>query len=196
MNNIKLVGTIGSDINFSHEINEKRFCEFFIDVERKSGAVDTLKVIAPEDVSLIYEKGERVTVIGEVRTKDRDGHVDTFVFAKGVFEAEIYDFNGVELHGFVCSKNELRNTPLTNQYILELIIASNRGCGKSDYIHCILWNSTAIRYQEIEIGSEVFIRGRLQSRAYTKNVSEELIEIRKAYELSVYDFELAKGEEE
>ena len=60
------------------------------------------------------------------------------------------------------------------------MIAVNRSYGKSDYIPCICWNRNARYVSRLNIGSQIHIVGRIQSREYNKT-NENTV----AYEVSV-----------
>ena len=65
-----------------------------------------------------------------------------------------------------------------------MLIAVNRSYNKSDYIPCIAWGRNARYAQDIEVGKQVSISGRIQSREYTKKIGE-VSETRIAYEVSL-----------
>ncbi len=73
-----------------------------------------------------------------------------------------------------------------------MLIAVNRPYGKSDYIPCIAWGRNARYASAFEVGSRVRIWGRVQSREYTKKLSEAESEKRVAYEVSVSKMECAE----
>ena len=81
-----------------------------------------------------------------------------------------------------------RKTPLGRE-IADLLVAVNRPYGKSDYIPCICWGRNARYASGFEVGAHIQLWGRIQSREYTKKVSEEEIERRIAYEVSVSKLE-------
>ena len=75
-----------------------------------------------------------------------------------------------------------------------MIVAVNRAFNRSDYIPAIAWGRNAVYSEGLEVGSNVMLWGRLQSRNYNKRISEDETEVRTAYELSVtkierFDFE-------
>ena len=61
----------------------------------------------------------------------------------------------------------------------------NRPYGKSDYIPCISWGRNARYASSLSVGTKVKIWGRIQSREYTKAISETECEERIAYEVSI-----------
>ena len=81
-----------------------------------------------------------------------------------------------------------RKTPLGRE-IADLLVAVNRPYGKSDYIPCICWGRNARYASGFEVGTHIQLWGRIQSREYTKKISEEEIERRIAYEVSVSKLE-------
>lgn len=80
--------------------------------------------------------------------------------------------------------------------ISDLLIAVNRYYGKSDYIPCICWGRNARYAAGFEIGDEIVIRGRIQSRTYEKKISDTEFETRTAYEVSANMIEKIGGENE
>ena len=71
----------------------------------------------------------------------------------------------------------------------------NRAYNKSDYIPCIAWGRNARFCQNIEVGTEVKIIGRVQSRTYEKKYEDGTVETRVAYEVSIASMEIEEKEE-
>jgi single-stranded DNA-binding protein len=184
MNKITLAGVIDSEIAILKK-SKRNVVEFYLSSKRISGAEDTIRIIAKEELLNECGRGDKVIVIGSVRTKNKDGHLLIYVHADDIFYYLEEDMDIVEANGFICSKKELRKTPLSDQTILEMTVAVNNDFGTS-YIPCILWNGLAKRFENVEIGTEVNIKGRLQSREYAKVLNETQFEIRTAYELSAF----------
>ena len=65
----------------------------------------------------------------------------------------------------------------------------NRAYNKSDYIPCIAWGRNARFISNLEVGANIKVWGRVQSRVYQKRMGEE-VEERVAYEVSVSKIEL------
>ena len=94
------------------------------------------------------------------------------------------------LDGYICKEPVYRKTPLGRE-IADLLVAVNRPYGKSDYIPCIAWGRNARYASGFGVGTRILIWGRVQSREYTKKVSETECEKRVAYEVSVSKLECA-----
>ncbi len=92
--------------------------------------------------------------------------------------------NQIFLDGYICKQPIYRKTPLGRE-IADLLVAVNRPYGKSDYIPCIAWGRNARYASNLDVGTRLRIWGRVQSREYTKKLSEEECEKRVAYEVSV-----------
>ena len=103
--------------------------------------------------------------------------------------------NTVELSGYICKEPVYRTTPF-NREICDLLLAVNRAYNKSDYIPCIAWGRNARFVRDIEVGQKICVFGRIQSREYTKKLSETESEVRTAYELSVGRIVCGEQEEE
>ena len=92
------------------------------------------------------------------------------------------------LDGYICKEPIYRKTPLGRE-IADLLVAVNRPYGKSDYIPCIAWGWNARFASGFSVGTRIQIWGRVQSREYTKKLSETECEKRTAYEVSVSKLE-------
>lgn len=103
------------------------------------------------------------------------------------------DTNGVVLTGFVCKKGDMRTTPCGIR-ITDMILACWREDDESnvsDYIPAITWNGTAARAADnLNVGDCIEVRGRLQSREYTKELEHGETEARTCYELSIEEYKV------
>ena len=75
------------------------------------------------------------------------------------------------------------------------MIAVNRAYNKSDYIPCIAWGRNARYLSNLQIGENIKIWGRMQSRKYQKKNGEN-IEERVAYEVSISKIEVGTEKKE
>ena len=188
-NNIIVSGECG-EIAYSHEIYGEKFYTFPLSIERQSGNVDTINVMISETDKPTVEKHNFVEVVGEVRTFNRhseDGnHLDIFVFCKEVSEGSNYDnyFIGT---AYICKQPNYRETPLGRE-VCDCLLAINRAYGKSDYIPSIVWGRNDKRASQFSVGQQVYVKGRLQSRNYNKQIGDEVVE-KVAYELSLSSIE-------
>lgn len=187
-NQITLRGSLVELPTFSHENHGKRFYRFYLEVQRLSGAVDTLPVIAEEELlgQVNPFGGEKLTVTGQIRSHNlRDAgqrHLLIFVFASTV-TAEDGDWcNDVTLCGNLCRAPVYRRTPLGRE-ICDVMLAVPRAFHRADYLPCILWGRTAQEAAKYQIRDRLCITGRLQSRNYTKLTETGALE-RTAYEIS------------
>ena len=74
--------------------------------------------------------------------------------------------------------------------IADVLLAVNRGSGKSDYIPCIFWGRNAVYVSRLDIGTKIGISGRVQSRDYTKTLPNGKVLEKVAYEVSVSTLEV------
>ena len=200
-NKVTLVGEVATDFLFNHEVFGEGFYLFELAVRRTSGYVDYIPVMVSERLLDISKdiRGSFVCVNGQFRSFNK--HEETriklvlTVFAREIEVLENNDYeevNNVFLDGFVCRQPIHRKTPFGRE-ITDLLLAVNRGYGKSDYIPCVLWGRNAKYGANFEVGTEVQVVGRLQSRSYTKVISETESEERVAYEISVGKIEVQEG---
>ena len=190
MNRITISGTVENTPVFSHEVHNEQFYSFEIRTKRKSETCDILSCIIPEVLIGNISAGDKITIIGEVRTRnitvdEAKRALEISVFVRYVDEYAGHDDELVEISGYICKEPIYRETPLGRE-ITDVLIASNRErCCKSDYIPCIAWGRNAVRMASANIGDKVVAKGRLQSRVYTKRLDNEGIVERTAYELSL-----------
>ena len=101
--------------------------------------------------------------------------------------------NEVVLVGYICKKPIYRQTPFGRE-IADLLLAVNRAYNKSDYIPTIAWGRNARFCQNLEVGAQVKIIGRVQSRQYEKKYEDGTSEMKVAYEVSICSLELINEE--
>lgn len=198
-NRIVVSGMITSTIKYDFSSHGERFFRFDLISTRLSGETDTVPCIIPE-ILINHITSDVVELVGEIHTRnvrreDGTNKLDIFLFVKEVGEYGEYDKNNGELTGHICKPPVYRKTPLGRE-IADVLIAVNRAYGKSDYIPCILWGRNARRASTLEIGTKVKVTGRLQSRVYTKHISDTKFEMRIAYEFSVSKLEVVDGKKD
>ncbi len=198
-NQVVIMGEIVSDFTFSHEIYGEGFYMVDVRVERLRDSIDIIPLMVSErllDVNGDY-KGMYIMVNGQFRSynrhEERKNKLVLSVFAREIdFVDEIGEntkSNQIYLDGYICKEPVYRKTPLGRE-IADLLLAVNRPYGKSDYIPCICWGRNARYASNFEVGARCAVWGRIQSREYMKKISEEELEKRIAYEVSVSKLEL------
>ena len=214
-NQLVLVGKVTSEKRFSHEIYGESFYIIDLEVPRLSETSD----IIPKTISerLITEDnleiGKRIIVKGQFRSynsyENEKNRLILTVFAKDVIFISEEDVekmddpqykkenvsNEVTLIGYICKKPIYRQTPFGRE-IADILLAVNRAYNKSDYIPAIAWGRTARFCQNIEVGTEVKIVGRVQSRIYEKKYEDGTSETKVAYEVSIGSLEVVEDKEE
>lgn len=205
-NNAYISGVIAEEFCYSHEVFGEKFYTSVVDVRRNSGVIDRVPIMVSERLvgvsSLLIGNGdvadkwvgERVYIYGQFRSFNKhDGertHLILSLFAREFYvvdDAE-YDDNSIELDGFICKEPIYRKTPLGRE-ICDVLLAVNRPYGKSDYIPCIAWGRNARYASALEVGTRLKVQGRIQSREYSKKISDEYSERRTAYEVSILRME-------
>ncbi|MBR3825072.1 MAG: single-stranded DNA-binding protein [Lachnospiraceae bacterium] len=198
-NQVTIMGEIVSDFSFSHEIFGEGFYLADIRVKRLSESYDEIPLMVSErllDVKGDY-KGMNVAVNGQFRSynrhEERKNRLVLSVFAREIsFVDEVEESaksNQIYLDGYICKEPIYRKTPLGRE-IADVLLAVNRPYGKSDYIPCICWGRNARYANQFKVGERCAIWGRIQSREYMKKLSEDEIEKRVAFEVSVSKLEL------
>ena len=197
-NRVTVIGTIVSDFTFSHAVFGEGFYLVDLSVNRLSEQADVIPLMVSErlmDVTRDY-RGCTIEADGQFRSYNRHEGVKNrlvlSVFVREVqFLEEFTDYtktNQIFLDGYICKEPIYRKTPLGRE-IADLLVAMNRPYGKSDYIPCIAWGRNARFASGFSVGTRIQIWGRVQSREYTKKLSETECEKRTAYEVSVSKLE-------
>ena len=177
----------------SHLNHGTAYFSFPLEVERLSGATDTLNVILSQQTleACPIIPGETYEAIGEVRSFNNHsgvgGRLIITFFAKSLIPTDGPHVNHLELNGALCKVPVLRRTPLGRE-ICDLLLAVNRRYGRADYLPCIAWGALARVCGDKEVGDTLYLTGRLQSRVYRKLVNG-VEEERVAYEVSILTME-------
>ena len=206
-NYLTLVGKVTGEKRFSHEIYGESFYVFDLSVARLSGNADIIPVTVSERLIKdgMLKEGNNLLVKGQFRSynsyENERNRLILTVFAKDVIEVEENEeeenemakkdmiTNEVVLVGYICKKPIYRQTPFGRE-ISDILLAVNRAYNKSDYIPCIAWGRNARFCQDLEVGTQVKIVGRVQSRTYEKKFEDGTVEQRVAYEVSVGSLEV------
>ena len=210
-NHLVLIGKVCSEKTFSHEIYGEKFYIFDLEVPRLSKAVDVIPITVSERLitNIDIEVGKELAIEGQFRSynsyENEKNRLILTVFAKDISEVEDEEpseeeekkkvSNEVTLIGYVCKKPIYRQTPFDRE-IADILLAVNRAYNKSDYIPCIAWGRNARFCQNIEVGTEVKILGRVQSRKYEKKFEDGTSETRVAYEVSISSMEIIDKKED
>lgn len=203
-NQVTIMGEVVSEFTFSHEIFGEGFYMVNVLVPRLSESSDLIPLMISErllDVSKDY-RGLCVCVMGQFRSynrhEERKNKLVLSVFVREIEFVEKIDqnekTNQIFLDGYICKEAIYRKTPLGRE-IADLLLAVNRPYGKSDYIPCISWGRNARYASGFQVGDRCRIWGRIQSREYMKKISEDQVEKRIAYEVSVSKLEVDQEHE-
>lgn len=202
-NQVTLSGEIVSNFEFSHEVFGEGFYTAMLAAVRTSGQKDFLPIMVSERLVDVKSDWEMlsVKVSGQFRSynkhEDERNRLQLSVFVREfeVIELKIFtdDKNHISLDGYICKEPIYRKTPLGRE-ITDLLLAVNRPYGKSDYIPCICWGRNARFAESLKIGTRLQIDGRIQSREYQKKISDNEIETRAAYEVSIRKMEVVEDE--
>ena len=204
-NYIMLVGKVTSEKKFSHEIYGESFFNFDLEIPRLSGISDIIPITISERLIANFDLsiGKQVVIEGQFRSyntyEDSKSRLILTVFVKEIREKgedeEIKVPNEVQLVGHICRKPIYRKTPFGRE-IADILVAVNRAYNKSDYIPCITWGRNARFCENMQIGTELRLVGRVQSRPYEKKHEDGTVEQRTAYEVSISSLEFVNKEDE
>jgi len=189
-NIVELCGTTAEKPKFSHVGGGENYYIFPLKIERLSGAIDRVNIIAREDSleDLEVDGSSRIVVTGELRSyNNKQGgggnRLVITVLAKDLHTSDDEAKNIVRLTGVICKAPNLRKTPMGRQ-ICDIMLAVNRRYGRSDYLPCIAWGRNAEIAGELCVGDSLSFEGRIQSRKYMKSENDTVVE-RTAFEVSI-----------
>ncbi|MCR6513287.1 MAG: single-stranded DNA-binding protein [Clostridium sp.] len=202
-NKIYLEGKVVSGLEFSHEMYGEGFYTFNLEVQRLSDSVDILSITVSERLISNNEVaiGNEVIIEGQLRSYNKfiDGSNKLIltVFARNIEPCleRSKNPNEIFLDGYICKEPVYRTTPFGRE-IADVLLAVNRAYNKSDYIPTIAWGRNSRFCQSLEVGDNIRVWGRLQSREYQKKVSETEVVKKIAYEVSISKMERVKKEDE
>lgn len=130
-NRIALTGALDTLPEYSHTNHDRNFYRLTLCVERLSGAVDLLPVLAAEDVLNEADlfRGERIAITGQVRSFNNRApegrRLIISVYADTLTTTDQPAQNDVSLTGSVCKPPIYRRTPLGRE-ICDVMLAVPR----------------------------------------------------------------------
>ncbi len=200
-NKIYLEGRIVSELRFSHQMFGEGFYNFDIKVPRLSEHKDLLPITISERLLTDFDFSIDKEIIVEGQLRSYNKYIDganrliLTVFARDIqpLLERSKNPNQIFLNGFVCKEPIYRVTPFGRE-IADILLAVNRAYNKSDYIPTISWGRNSRFCKNLEVGDNIRIWGRLQSREYQKKLNEDNVTTKIAYEVSISKLE--RGEED
>lgn len=203
-NQAVIIGTIEDEFQLNHEIYAEKFYTCTVKIPRLSGTFDDIRVMVSERLIMgsDFKVGDKVEVTGQFRSYNSYENGDNRLLLT-VFAKDITHFDGEEnknpnllfINGFICKAPVYRTTPFGRE-ITDLLVAVNRSYNKSDYIPIIAWGRNARFAKNLQVGDNIKIWGRIQSRKYQKRLSEEEVITKTAYEVSINRMELVDDDSE
>lgn len=203
-NQATVIGVIEGEFVLNHEIYAEKFYTFSLNIPRLSGAADSIRIMISERLIMDgeYKEGDKVEVSGQFRSynsyENGTNRLVLTVFAKDICHCEDDENknpNSLYLDGYICKEPVYRTTPFGRE-ITDILLAVNRSYNKSDYIPIIAWGRNARFAKNLNVGDNVRLWGRIQSRNYQKRISEDEVITKTAYEVSINRMELVNPDEE
>lgn len=198
-NQAQVTGVIADEFTFNHEIYAEKFYTFTLNIPRLSGTDDSIHIMVSERLlsGENFAVGDTVDIEGQFRSYNSyeatgENRLVLTIFAKDIkktTDEKGHNPNTLYLNGYICKPPVYRTTPFGRE-ITDLLIAVNRSYNKSDYIPVIAWGRNARYAKSLNVGDNVRVWGRIQSRNYQKRISEDEVITKTAYEVSVNRMEL------
>lgn len=190
VNDVCLVGKRASGFRFSHRARGTDYYVADFAAERLSGTWDWIPVRVSEKQceTLSQNPDEYVRIRGYFQSfncsEQGRRRLLLSVFAKTLeFPGEAgASENSIYLEGYVCRETVFRHT-WAGMRVTDILLAVNRPYRGTDYLPCISWGKYALLAAGFPVGERIWLRGRIQSRDYVKDVGG-VAEARRAYEVS------------
>lgn len=186
-NEVLLEGTPAGVPVRSHENHGQVFYRQLLEVPRLSGTPDLLPLLVREEQLPLLDTDTPLRVEGQLRSyNNRSGagrRLVLTVYAQRLLPGTGEPTNHILLTGTLCKPPVYRRTPL-GRSICDVILAVPRSYGRADYLPVIAWGQVALQVSGLNVGDELSLEGRVQSRIYRK-LTDTGPEERTAYEVSV-----------
>lgn len=183
-NKANVIGTILQPIKLSHTLEYED--DYSVDIystvlaiSRKSGKTDLIPIEFEATRGMLedFNIGDKVYVMGDVRTYNIDGHLKIIIFAKNITKVYYnWDVNIVELTGRICKPPIFRITPSGKHVICDLFIEVLGKYDKLHHVPCIVWGRNAKFASKLNVGAMIRLEGAIQSRDYLKRIDNEILE--------------------
>lgn len=199
-NEAVLIGVLAGPPMLSHISRDEAYVLFPLEIRRLSGTYDRINIMARQTLleQLVPEERGKIKVSGELRSFNNKSGTGSrlviTVFAREIVLTDEDDQNTISLRGVLCKPPNLRRTPMGRE-ICDLLIATTRRYGRSDYLPCISWGQNAVEASTWEVGTAVSLTGRIQSRTYIKQSDGQVFQ-RTAFEVSVIKQEVCAEQSE
>lgn len=212
-NHAELIGRLHGELNMITNKHGDTIFDGTLAVQRTSGTVDYLPISIPAKlvggkpgktmcsmvtVTELYNR--RLRVLGDLRSYNKDvqgkaRHYTTLFVREIQEEDQATDDNNVNLQGVICRPPVFRETPFGRE-ICDFMVVVNLGGTRGAYIPCICWGLTARKISALEVGTMVALRGRFQSREYSKRLDNGDYEMRTTHEVSCKHVDVVEVVEE
>ena len=155
---------------------------------RLSGTPDTLPLLLRSELLPQAAEGGPIRVRGQLRSfNNRSGTGNKLVltvYALDIQPGQGEPCNQITLSGTLCKAPIFRRTPL-GRSICDLMLAVPRRYGRADYLPVIAWGQLAVQTSQLQVGDDLTLEGRVQSRVYHKALENGATQERVAYEVSM-----------
>lgn len=194
-NEARLVGKVSRNLEYSHEVHGESFYKMGVKSQRISEQDDEIIVTVSERLitDMDLDVGTTVEIAGQFRSYNNysgeGSRLILTLFAREIGYSSKECENEIYLNGYICKPAIFRTTPFGRE-IADILLAVNRAYGKSDYIPCIAWGRNAKFAENLPVGTNIKVWGRMQSRNYQKKLDDETVVEKTAYEVSISKLEI------
>lgn len=190
-----VVGVLKSDLEISYisSRTEEVHYKTIISIARKSGEKDSVRIMIAESLidgnreKLVRGMGIKVTgtLCSHLHKEFNKNRLLLYILAQSI---ELVEESAPEQNNMVLIRGKVHRPPFAKRSvggkkITELFVSVKRNDSMFDYIPCVTWGRAAYQAEDLEVGEEVLLAGRIQSRSYWEKGTETK---RIIYEVSVF----------
>lgn len=185
---IRLSGVV-TEIKEEYEVSGITYRDFTVSVARASGVSDMIPVRCKMPFDNFPATGDRVTVVGDIRTYKSEGFYSTrlYVYCKEITSDYTLGLNEVDYIVNIFSSSKCRQTP-SGRKIIDLFLGYPKYNNTYATMQAIAWGKTAESIEELSKNTAIEIKGRLQSRTYVKKFDDGTSRECITYEVSISSY--------
>lgn len=161
MNQVELIGSFTKEFVFSHELRNKSFYISELAVTRKSGIVDVIPVVVDKQ-SIPTNLTTKYYLNGSYRVFNKHNVSMRYIYPECIYPVDESCINDIELSGVLYEVSH-RQTPKGIR-ITDAMMRVQRS-NTHDNIPLVFWNELG---NNLKVGDNVYVKGRIQSRTYEK----------------------------
>lgn len=194
-NYFKVVGTVVEKPSIKYHAFDIDFYNIELVVKKSSGKEESLACLVPSGFTKDIEVGQRIGVIGELRSRngreDENQKVVVELFSNAVFYdvENMQDMNTASYSGRLVKKH-FKYTKAGKPVYIGVLVRDRMDVDRPDAIPCVFFNELALDLCEQPIGTEINVNGKVVSRMVWNSTGNTW----RVHEVYVSDYDIVGGD--